>query len=116
MRLGPGQILSAAPLTHPKSFSTHMHTWVQDDGPSTILDLAVMFGDAPASNWAMRLSGFIAYLAADVSNQFQSEAADGRVAAQLLDGLREEQAADEEDPRFSLIHTFITAFIDDFSA
>ena len=102
--------------SHPVSFPTHLHTWVQDNGPSTILDLAVMFGDKPASNWAMRLSGFIAHLAAEVSNRFQPEAEDAKLAAQLLDYSRLAEGAEEDDPRFSLLHTFITAFIDDFSA
>ena len=102
--------------SHPVYFPTHLHTWVQDNGSSTILDLAVMFGDAPASNWAMRLSGFIAYLAAEVSNCFQPDSKDAKLAAQLLDYSRLAQEAEEDDPRFSLLHTFITAFNDDFSA
>ena len=75
-----------------------------------------MFGDAPASNWVMRLSSFIAYLAAEISNRFQPESTDARMVAQLLDYARAAQGAEEDDPRFSLLHTVITAFIDDFSA
>jgi hypothetical protein len=71
---------------------------VQDNGPSTILDRTVMFGDAPASNWAMRLSGFIEYLAAEVSNRFQPDSDDAKLAAQLLDYSRLAQGAEEDDP------------------
>lgn len=101
--------------SHPSSFASHMHTWAQPDGPSIILDSAVMFGDAPASNWAMRLSGFVAWLASEVANRFQPDSDDAKLAARILDWARSEAKAEEDDPRFSLIHSFISAFIDDFS-
>jgi hypothetical protein len=42
-------------------------------GPSVIADMALMFGDAPASNWAMRFSGFIAFMVASVLNELVPE-------------------------------------------
>ena len=100
---------------HPCTYATHLHTWVQDAGPSIVLDTAVMFGDAPASNWAMRLSGFVAHLTAEIANRFCPDDERAQLSARLLDWARENAGAATTDGRFALVHTFVTAFIDDFS-
>ena len=76
-----------------------------------VVDQAMMFGDRPASNWAMRFSGFIAHMVAEVANAHESESPKVREAMQRL------RKTDEQDPdkaAYSAIHSFITCFIDDF--
>ena len=74
-----------------------------------------MFGDAPASNWAMRLSGLVAYLTAEVANRYTPRDAKATLSARLLQWAREAAGAADADSRFSIVHSFVTAFIDDFS-
>ena len=98
--------------TPPINWASHCRAWVGDSGPSVVVDHAVMFGDAPASNWAMRLSGLIAHLVAEVVNA--AEPTDPRV--QLA--FRLQRWADKNDPNKApaqLLHSFVSCFIDDFS-
>jgi hypothetical protein len=93
------------------TWTSHQRVWVQDEGPSIVVDQAMMFGDRPASNWAMRFSGFIAYMVAKVSNDFAPVSDAVRQAFQLIRWM------DEQNPdgqQTELIHSFVTCFIDDF--
>ena len=76
-----------------------------------VVDQAMMFGDRPASNWAMRFSGFIAHMVAEVANAHESESPKVRQAMQWL---RQMDERDPDDAAYSAIHSFITCFIDDF--
>lgn len=95
----------------PATWATHQRVWAQDEGPSVVVDQAMMFGDRPASNWAMRFSGFIAHMVAEVANAHESESPKVRKAMQRL---RQMDARDPDDAAYSAIHSFITCFIDDF--
>jgi hypothetical protein len=68
----------------------------------------MMFGDKPASNWAMRLSGSIAHATAVVANSFQPATESVRTAFRVIETLQ--QAGDDH----RCIHTFVSCFIDDF--
>jgi hypothetical protein len=86
--------------------------WVDEDGPSTIMDHSMMFGDKPASNWAMRLSGLMADLTATVANA--CPAASPRVR-DSLERLRKDWEANPGMREPLLVHSFVSCFIDDFS-
>ena len=76
-----------------------------------VVDQAMMFGDRPASNWAMRFSGFIAHMVAEVANAHESESPKVREAMKRLRTMDEQ---DPDDATYSAIHSFVTCFIDDF--
>jgi hypothetical protein len=72
----------------------------------------MMFGDKPASNWAMRLSGFMADVTAAIAN------ASNPVSPRVQESFDRLMAAWEEDPSLPhprLLHSFVSCFIDDFS-
>jgi hypothetical protein len=72
----------------------------------------MMFGDAPASNWAMRLSGLIAHLVAEVANSVEHNDPRVQLAFRLL---RWAEHNDPKLPPVQLLHSFVSCFIDDFS-
>ena len=71
----------------------------------------MMFGDKPASNWAMRFSGFISFMVAEVANSFESESPAVRKSFALL-RWAEKHAGGVS--KVELVHSFVTCFIDDF--
>lgn len=75
-----------------------------------MMDHAMMFGDAPASNWAMRLSGLIAYLVATIVNALEPESTVVRIAFRLIKWAH--STGEITNPR--LLHSFVSCFIDDF--
>ena len=95
----------------PRTWATHQRSWVQDEGPSIVVDQAMMFGDRPASNWAMRFSGFISFMVAEVANAFESQSPEVRKSFALLRWAEENV---EGVSKVELVHSFVTCFIDDF--
>ena len=95
----------------PTTWATHQRVWAQNEGPSVVVDQAMMFGDRPASNWAMRFSRFIAHAVAELANAHESQSTRVRQAMRLL-RWADEQADAEPSPK--LVHSFVTCFIDDF--
>ena len=89
-----------------------MRLWCNDKGAAHVGDKAMMFGDAGASNWPMRLSGKIAHCTATVANSFQSPTDEVRLAFRIIDTMVENGALSSET-RWN-IHTFVSCFIDDF--
>jgi hypothetical protein len=77
-----------------------------------VVDHSMMFGDRPAANWAMRLSGFIADLTATVANECAPVSARVR---ESFERLRAVAAEDPDLPQPELLHSFVSCFIDDFS-
>ncbi len=94
------------------NWASHCRSWVDQDGPCTIVDHAMMFGDRPASNWAMRLSGLMADLTATVANACPS--ASPRVR-RSFERLRQDWEANPGQGELVLVHSFVSCFIDDFS-
>jgi len=80
-------------------------------GPAVIADMALMFGDAPASNWAMRFSGFIAYMVSSVLNELVPKSPVVQSALGLLQWMNSVQW---DNRQWSLIHSFVSCFIGDF--
>ena len=92
----------------PVTWPSHCRLWSNDKGTASVADKAMMFGDKPASNWAMRLSGSIAHATAVVANSFQPATESVRLAFSIIEAPQEAGADDR------CIHTFVSCFIDDF--
>ena len=98
--------------TPPSTWPSHMRLWCNDKGAAHVGDKAMMFGDAGASNWAMRLSGKIAHCTATVANSFQPSTEAVRLAFRIIDAMVENGSLSKETQWN--IHTFVSCFIDDF--
>jgi hypothetical protein len=96
----------------PVTWPSHCRIWASDRGAMTVTDRAMMFGDRPASNWAMRFSGAIAHAVAVVANSYQPSTAQARAALRVVEALEEDGTFGPEVAR--RIHTFVSCFIDDF--
>lgn len=95
----------------PASWPTLCRSWVQDMGASILMDHKMMFGDKSAAAWAMRLSGLIAHLVAEVANHFPLKSAKVKAAKQVVE--EAEAAATPEAAVEATRHVFVNFFIDD---
>ena len=87
-----------------RSVATHCRSWVGPEGPESLVDARMMFGDKAAANYAQRGTGFMVWLIQSVMDQIVPQSAEARRAYELI-RLEDSSAV----PRCA----FISQYIDD---